>query len=217
MASRIFVLLLIAGFALTLSGCGRNRFVQEDDAQPAVIEPEIERREIRVADIDTENFEVGAFIGQMSVEDFGVNTVVGATFAYHMTEDFFVELAAGRSETEETSFERLSGAAQLLTDAERVLTYYNVSLGYNVLPGEGFFGESRAFNTSLFVIGGVGKTNFAGDNRFTLNIGLGLRLMPRDWLAVHLDIRDHIFDIDLLGQEKTSHNFEATVGVTFFF
>ena len=217
MASRIFVLLLITGFVLTLTGCGRNRLVQEDDAQPAVIEPEVERREIRVADIDTENFEVGAFIGQMSVEDFGVNTVVGATFAYHMTEDFFVELAAGRSETEETSFERLSGAAQLLTDAERVLTYYNVSLGYNVLPGEGFFGESRAFNTSLFVIGGVGKTNFAGDNRFTLNIGLGLRLMPRDWLAVHLDIRDHIFDIDLLGQEKTSHNFEATVGVTFFF
>jgi len=217
MASRIFVLLLIAGFVLTLTGCGRNRLVQEDDAQPAVIEPEVERREIRVADIDTENFEVGAFIGQMSVEDFGVNTVVGATFAYHMTEDFFVELAAGRSETEETSFERLSGAAQLLTDAERVLTYYNVSLGYNVLPGEGFFGETRAFNTALFVIGGVGKTNFAGDNRFTLNLGLGLRLMPRDWLAVHLDIRDHIFDIDLLGQEKTSHNFEATVGVTFFF
>ncbi len=217
MASRIFVFLLIAGFVLGLTGCGRNRLVQENDEQPAVIEPEVERREIRVADIDTENFEVGAFIGQMSVEDFGVNTVVGATFAYHMTEDFFVELAAGRSDTEETSFERLSGAAQLLTDAERELTYYNVSLGYNVLPGEGFFGETRAFNTSLYVIGGVGKTNFAGDNRFTLNLGLGLRLMPRDWVAVHLDIRDHIFDIDLLGQEKTSHNFEATVGVTFFF
>jgi outer membrane beta-barrel protein len=217
MASRIFVFLLIAGFVLGLTGCGRDRLVQADDEQPAVIEPEVERREIRVADIDTENFEVGAFIGQMSVEDFGVNTVVGATFAYHMTEDFFVELAAGRSDTEETSFERLSGAAQLLTDAERELTYYNVSLGYNVLPGEGFFGETRALNTSLYVIGGVGKTNFAGDNRFTLNLGLGLRLMPRDWVAVHLDIRDHIFDIDLLGQEKTSHNFEATVGVTFFF
>ena len=31
------------------------------------------------------------------------------------------------------------------------------------------------------------------------------------------DIRDHVFDIDLLGQEKTSHNLEATLGVTFFF
>ncbi len=217
MASRIFVLLLIAGFVLGLTGCGRDRLVQADDEQPAVIEPEVERREIRVADIDTENFEVGAFIGQMSVEDFGVNTVVGATFAYHMTEDFFVELSAGRVDTEETSFERLSGAAQLLTDADRELTYYNVSFGYNVLPGESFFGEGRALNTSLYAVGGVGKTNFAGDNRFTLSLGLGLRVMPRDWLAVHVDIRDHIFDIDLLGQAKTSHNFEAHAGVTFFF
>lgn len=218
MESRIFVLLLIAGFVLaTLTGCGTNRLVQQDDERPAVIEPEVERREISIADIDTENFEIGAFVGLMSVEDFGVSTVAGARFAYHMTEDFFVELSAGRVDTEETSFERLSGAAQLLTDADRELTYYNVSFGYNVLPGESFFGEGRALNTSLYAVGGVGKTNFAGDNRFTLSLGLGLRVMPRDWLAVHVDIRDHIFDIDLLGQAKTSHNFEAHAGVTFFF
>jgi len=218
MESRIFVLFLIAGAVLaTLSGCGTNQVVVQTDEQPAVIEPEVERRDIRIADIDTENFEVGAFIGQMSVEDFGVNTVVGARLAYHLTENFFTEVSIGKVDTEETSFERLSGAAQLLTDADRELTYYNVSLGYNILPGESFFGENRALNTSLYVIGGVGKTNFAGDDRFTLNLGLGLRVMPRDWFAIHADIRDHIFDIDLLGQEKTSHNFEAHFGATFFF
>ena len=218
MESRIFVLLLIAALVLvTLTGCGRNRLVQQDDERPAVIEPEVERRDISIADIDTENFEVGGFIGLISVEDFGVSTVVGVRLAYHMTENFFAELSAGRADTEETSFERLSGAAQLLTDEDRELTYYNVSFGYNVLPGESFFGEGRALNTSFYAIGGVGKTKFAGDNRFTLNFGLGLRLMPRDWLAVHADIRDHIFDIDLLGQTKTSHNLEAHVGVTFFF
>ena len=218
MESRIFVLFLIGGFVLaTLTGCGTNQVVRQNDEQPAVIEPEVERRDIRIADIDTENFEVGAFIGQMSVEDFGVNMVVGARLAYHLTEDLFTEVSIGRADTEETSFERLSGAAQLLTDADRELTYYNVSLGYNILPGESFFGENRALNTSLYVIGGVGKTNFAGDDRFTLNLGLGLRVMPRDWFAIHADIRDHVFDIDLLGQEKTSHNFEAHFGATFFF
>jgi outer membrane beta-barrel protein len=218
MESRIFVLLLTVGVALVgLSGCGSNQIVQQNDARPAVIEPEVERRNISVADIDTENFEVGAFVGQMSVEDFGVSTVVGARLAYHMTEDLFTEVSVGRVSAEETSFERLSGAAQLLTDQDRELTYYNVSVGYNLLPGESFFGENRALNTSFYVIGGVGKTDFAGDNRFTLNLGLGMRLMPRDWFAVHADIRDHIFDIDLLGQEKTSHNFEAHFGATFFF
>jgi len=219
MESRILVLFL--GLALgvgSLTGCARGRAtVAEDTSQPPVIEPDVARREIEVPKIDTEDFEVGILAGQISVEDFGVNTVMGARFAYHVTEGFFVELAAGKADTELTSFERLSGAAQLLTESEREYSYYNVSLGYNIFPGEHFIGKNRAMNTETYVIGGVGKTEFAGDDRFTINFGIGMRVMPLDWLAVHGDIRDHVFDIDLLGQEKTSHNLEATLGVTFFF
>jgi outer membrane beta-barrel protein len=216
MESRFLVLLLVA--LMCLGGCSRNRLLQaEDGQQPPVIEPEVDRREIDPANIDTEDFEIGIFAGQLSVEDFGVNTVAGARFAYHITEGFFAELTAGVSDTERTSFERLSGAAQLLTDSEREYSYYNLSLGYNIFPGESFVGRNRAINTAMYLIGGVGKTNFAGDDRFTVNLGLGVRLMPLDWLAIHADVRDHIFDIDLLGQEKTAHNLEATVGVTFFF
>jgi outer membrane beta-barrel protein len=219
MESRVLVLFLTLTLVVGgLTGCGRDRLVRADEAvQPPVIEPDVERREIDPPRIDTEDFEVGIFAGQLSVEDFGVNTVTGARFAYHVTEGFFVELAAGQAKTELTSFERLSGAAQLLTDSERDYSYYNVSLGYNVFPGESFIGRRRALNTAMYVIGGVGKTSFAGDDRFTINFGAGMRLMPLDWLAVHADIRDHVFDIDLLGQEKTSHNLEAHVGVTFFF
>ena len=219
MESRVLVLFL--GLALCaggLTGCARDRLVQADDStQPPVLEPDVARREIEVPKIDTEDFEVGITAGQISVEDFGVNTVMGGRFAYHVTEGFFVELAAGTADTELTSFERLSGAAQLLTEDEREYSYYNVSLGYNIFPGEHFIGKNRAMNTETYVIGGVGKTTFAGDDRFTINFGMGMRVMPLDWLAVHGDIRDHVFDIDLLGQEKSSHNLEATLGVTFFF
>ena len=219
MESRVLVLFLALTLAVgTLTGCGRDRLVRADDSgQPPVIEPDVARREIEPPKIDTEDFEVGVFVGQVSVEDFGVNTVAGARFAYHVTEGFFVELAAGQADTELTSFERLSGAAQLLTDSEREYSYYNVSVGYNIFPGESFVGSGRSLNMATYVIGGVGKTSFAGDDRFTVNFGMGMRLMPLDWLAVHGDIRDHVFDIDLLGQEKTSHNLEAHLGVTFFF
>ncbi len=128
-----------------------------------------------------------------------------------------MELAGGRTDTQATSFERLSGAAQLLTDSERDYSYYNVSMGYNILPGESFLGRNRALNSAFYLIGGVGKTTFAGDDRFTVNVGAGMRFLPLDWLAVHLDVRDHILDIDLLGEQKTSHNLEAHVGITFFF
>jgi outer membrane beta-barrel protein len=217
MESRL-LLLLLALAAASLTGCGRDQVVRGDEqVQAPVIEPDVDRREIKQAKIDTENFEVGIFAGPISVEDFGVNTVVGATFAYHITESFFLQLGAGKTDTEPTSFERLSGAAQLLTDSEREYKYYNLSLGYNIFPGEGFLGNDRAINTATYLIAGVGKTTFAGDDRFTLNLGLGLRVMPLDWLAVHAEFQDQIFDIDLLGEQKTTHNMQALLGVTFFF
>lgn len=217
MESRLLVLLLTI-LAMGLSACGRNRLVQADtEEEVPVIEPEVERRTIDPAEIDTEDFELGFFAGQMSVEDFGVNTVAGLRFAYHITEGFFVELTAGQTDTELTSFERLSGAAQLLTDPQRQYSYYNLSMGYNIFPGESFIGRNRALNTAFYLIGGVGKTKFAGDDRFTVSVGAGMRFLPLDWLAVHIDVRDHILDVDLLGQQKTTNNLEAHLGLTFFF
>ena len=187
------------------------------DAQQQVIQPKIERRTINIDKIDTEDFEIGVFAGLLSVEDFGSNMVLGARAAYHITENVFVEAAYAKSDTTETSYERLSGGAQLLTPDERQLTYYNVSLGYNLLPGEAFIGKNWAFNTALYVIGGVGNTSFAADDRFTINFGAGYRFLMTDWLAAHIDVRDHIFDIDLLGSAKTAHNLEISGGITVFF
>jgi outer membrane beta-barrel protein len=220
MESRVLILLLTKALVIaSVSGCARFRAAEEPPVadQAPVIEPELERREIEIAEIDTEDFELGLYAGLMSIEDFGVGTVLGARIAYHITERFFMETALGQTEGEETSFERLSGAAQLLTEDERTLSYYNLSLGYNLFPGEVYLSPERAFNSAIYLIGGVGSTEFAGDDRFTLNFGLGIRIVPRDWFAIHADIRDHIFDIDLLGQEKTVHNLEAHIGMTFFF
>ena len=214
-----FVLLLLAQAAVLagLTGCGRKLEKTEDASQPPVIEPDVARRDVKVANIDSENFEVGFSAGELSIEDFGVNSVTGLRFAYHISESFFLEGAGGRTTAGKTSFETLSGSAELLTDSQREYTYYDVSFGYNVLPGEGFIGKNHAWNTQTYLIGGVGKTTFGGDDRFTVNVGMGIRLIPLDWLAVHADVRDHIFDSDLLGTMKRTHNIELGVGLTFFF
>jgi outer membrane beta-barrel protein len=134
-----------------------------------------------------------------------------------VTESFFLEAAVGTSDADKTSFELLSGNVQLLTDDQREFTYYNLSLGYNVLPGEVFLGGSHAFNSQFYLIGGVGSTRFAGNDEYTVNFGAGYRLLFTDWLSLHLDVRDHMFDSDLLGQEKTTHNIEIHSGLTIFF
>jgi len=186
------------------------------ELEPLVVR-EPERREVDVDALDRENIEIGAFGGIMSVEDFGSNAVAGLRVAYHVTEDFFVEGVYGKTTLGQTSFERLSGGAQLLTDSQRDMTYYNVSVGYNVFPGESFLSSRWAFKGGLYVIAGVGSTDFAGDDRFTINAGVGYRLITTDWLAFHFDVRDHIFDTDLLGNQETKHNLELSGGLTLFF
>jgi outer membrane beta-barrel protein len=222
MESRICLFLLktacvAAAFSL-LQACSLLQRNEPDHAeQEPVIMPDLERRTITEADIDSEDFEAGIFVGVMSVEDFGSNVVYGARAAYHITEDFFTEAAIGRTDTDETSYETLSGGAQILSGSERELTYYNISLGYNLLPGEAFIGSGHAFNSALYVIAGIGNTEFANDSHFTINVGAGYRFLLNDWIALHVDFRDHIFDSDLLGNNKTTHNLEGTGGVTLFF
>lgn len=185
--------------------------------QEPIIQPEIERREITEDQIDTEDFELGVYVGIMSIEDFGSNTVVGLRLAYHVSEDFFIEMAYAQTTAGRTSAETISGGVQLLTDEQRELTYYNVSIGYNVLPGEAFVTKNLTLTNALYLITGVGNTDFAGDERFTFNFGAGYRLLATDWLAIHGDVRDHMFDIDITGEDKTTHNIEIHLGLTFFF
>ncbi len=226
MESRFRILFLIIAL-ISLSGCAatKNLFGFGDDEQPPptaeppgqVIEPEVARREIKEPKIDREDFEIGAFAGILAIEDFGSDLSYGLRFAYHLTEGFFVEATAGASRAGLTSYELLSGSAPLLSDSERDYYYYNLNLGYNIMPGEVFFGEGRAYNTNLYVVAGLGATRFAGDDRFTVNVGAGYRFLLTDSVALHIDFRDHLYDIDIFGEEKTVHNLEGHVGFTVFF
>ncbi|VAX12471.1 hypothetical protein MNBD_GAMMA24-1831 [hydrothermal vent metagenome] len=187
-----------------------------NDEKP-VIEPQIYRRQIDESKIDSENFEATAFSGLMSVEDFGVNTLIGARLAFHVTEGIFFEASIGQVKTSKTSYERLNGSVELLTPGQRVLSYYDLSVGYNLLPGEAFLTRTRAFNTAFYVIAGMGSTRFAGDDRYTINYGFGYRFLASDWLALHADVRNHVFDMELLGAKTSTNNLEMSMGLSVFF
>jgi len=188
-----------------------------DEAPPRVVEPEVARREVKVPKIRSSNVEVGLYYGELSIEDFGAHPVWGVTAAYHITEDFFFQAEYGNSKAGRTSFEVLGGNVQLLTEAERRFTYYDLSLGYNFLPGEAFLGRGVAMTSAFYLIGGFGGTDFAGDTKFTVNFGAGYRVVPIDWMAVHITVQDRVFQSSLLGTTKLTNNLEARLGVTVFF
>ncbi|MFT3907655.1 MAG: outer membrane beta-barrel domain-containing protein [Steroidobacteraceae bacterium] len=188
-----------------------------DNAAPRVIDPVVERRKIKVPKIDTENIEIGAYYGELSIEDFGASPYSGLRFRYHVTEDFFFEASLARATAGKTSFETLGGNIQLLTDDERKLTHYSLSLGYNFLPGEIFIGRNRAMTSTLYLLGGIGSVKFAGDQYFSINFGTGFQVLPTDWLALHIEMQDVVFNSDLLGVNKLKNNLQAQIGASVFF
>jgi len=187
------------------------------DSPLQVVNPEVERRDIRPAAIDREDFEVGTYVGLLSIQDFDADAVYGLRGAWHVTEDFFFEASYGMSQGDQTSFEELSGGAPLFEDTDRDYTFYNLSVGWNALPGENFVFGGRAMKSDLYLVLGAGSTDFLDDNWFTVNVGAGYRLLLNDWLAWRLDVRDHIFDRDTFGEDETTHNLELSTGLTVFF
>jgi len=213
--------LLLSGLAVAAVTAPPRAAAQEAPATatttPQVVEPRVQRREVNPPGLDTENFEAGAFVGTISIEDFGASVVYGGRLAYHFTEDVFAEATLGTAKAGKTSYEDLSGSAELLSDDDRQFTYYDLSVGWNALPGEVFLGGRRAMPSAVYFTLGAGSTRFGGDDHFTVALGAGLRVLANDWVAVHLDARDVAFESDLLGKDKLTHNLQFTFGLTAFF
>jgi outer membrane beta-barrel protein len=208
--------------AVTLPAQAADEKPAEDKADEAPLEgkqlltPKVKRNKIKIGKIDTENFELGPYAGLYSIEDFGTNLVVGARFAWHLSESFFFEGNYGQTKGGRSSAETLLNR-DFFTEEDRKLTYYNALFGYNFLPGEAFIGSNWAFVNALYLVAGAGNTNFGSEDRFTVVGGFGYRFLVTDWLATHIDFKDHIFQTDFFGEEKTTHNMEFHGGFTIFF
>jgi outer membrane beta-barrel protein len=224
LSSVLLAAALLSG--VLLSGCGWFHrgdkgpapvVAEGPQADPSVIEPQVTRREVKTPKIKAKDFEVGAYFGALSIEDFGTNPIYGVRLAYHVSEDIFLEAYLARSKAGLSSLEDVFPDITVISSSGRQFTYYDLDLGYNVLPGEIFLGRGRAFNNALYVTVGMGDVKFADQDQFALNFGVGDRILITQWLAMHLDVRDHVFESDLFGVTKNVHNIEATLGLTAFF
>jgi outer membrane beta-barrel protein len=188
-----------------------------NDDKDDIVSTQLERREILENILDSENFEFGIQLGQISVEDFESNLWISTHFAYHINEFFYAKALYGYSKAGVTSFEKLANVPPLLTDEQRELRYYGLNIGYNLLPGEVFLSKDIALNSVFSIELGGGSTEFAGNDQFTVNFTANYRLFLTDWLTWDIGMSDYIFDTNITGESKTTHNLNLTTGVAFYF
>lgn len=189
---------------------------EQKPANEQVIVPEVDRRDLKLPRIASKDIEVGAFAGTYATQNFGAAAVAGVRLGYHITEDVFVVGTYGASKASDDAFRQVLPGGVIADGAEK-LTYINLSAGYNLLPGEVFLGRNRAKASAVYVIGGVGTTKFNEQSRQTLNFGLGLRVYLGQRSALQVDMRDHVFSLDLLGKRQNTHNLELTAGFAYYF
>ena len=185
-------------------------------ASEPVVVPDVDRRGIRLPRFPSSDFEIGIFGGTYGTQNFGTHAAGGVRLGYHITEDFFVEGVYGITKVDDTLFRQILPGGIFPQQSEK-LSYYNLSVGYNVLPGEVFLFTRHAMPAALYVIAGVGSTKLDQQRRPTLNFGFGYRVFFNDHFAVQLDMRDHVFSLDLLGKRESTQNLELTAGISAFF
>ncbi len=203
--------------ALAQSGTSSAPATSTTPANEQVIVPQVDRRDVPLPRYASNDFAVSLFIGTYATANFGSSGVAGLRGGYHVTEDIFVEASYGRSTVSDKAFSQIYPNGGVLPERKSDLTYYNVVAGYNVLPGEVFFGRSNAKISQGYLVAGVGSTNFATQKRQTIVAGFGLRVIFNRWLSAQADVRDHVYSLDLLGKRQSTQNVEVTAGLTVFF
>jgi outer membrane beta-barrel protein len=207
-----------APLAIALAAVGIGALAQSSAPRnnDQVVIPQVDRRDIEKPKFPSNDFEVGLFTGTYATQNFGSSWVYGARIGYHITEDFFVEGVYAQTKVSDELFRQILPGGIFATEREK-LSYYNFSAGYNLFPGEIFIGGRRARPSQFYVVGGVGSTSFADQRKPTFNFGFGYRVYLADWAALQLDLRDHVFSLDLLGKRRSTQNVELTGGLTVYF
>ena len=208
--------------ALALAAAAMPAFAQSTQAPPTsppsepVVVPQVDRRDVRLPRYPSNDFELGLYTGAYATENFGTSWVYGARIGYHLTEDFFVQGVYAQTKVTDEAFRQILPGGIFESKTQK-LNYYNLSVGYNILPGEVFLFSSRARPSQFYIIGGVGSTKFVDQRKPTFNVGFGFKVFITDYASWQLDLRDHIFTLDLLGKSQSTQNVELTTGLSFYF
>lgn len=191
----------------------------QDDNSVSIIEPEEQNRKVDTAQIDTERFELGAYLGLLSVQNFNTNPVYGLSFSFHITDRWMAQLNYASSDFDQSNAEASRGDNfSAIVDRDRNVEYVNLLAGYKLLDGRSFLSANKKFDSSFYVLAGVGETDFAEVSDTSFTFGFSYRVVLTDYLTANVDIKDHLIKQEIdEGETESTHNNELTFGINALF
>ncbi len=171
--------------------------------------------QVMASDLDTEYFDIGIFTGIINIEDFNSELLYGISATFRASEDFFLQLNYLQADSNLSSYEQSQG--QLFSGDDRIFKHYDFLLGYNIFQGEFFSSGNRSNLSALYVVGGVGDTEFGGEGNFSYTLGVGYQVALKRRYIVRADMRDYFYESNLLLEGKDTHNIQFSIGLSYLF
>ena len=182
-----------------------------------VITPKKEITKVDSAQIDDEHFEIGVFVGSMSIEDFSTVVLVGASASYHINSRFMASLRYGQTSQARAYFERLNEDTNFVPEDEKDIRYIALEGSIKLLESRSFLGKRHKYNSRLYLDVGIESIDFIGESDIGLGLGFNYKVVLTDWLTSNLIFKDHIVKRELLGESRLTHNLEASLGFNVLF
>ena len=153
-----------------------------------------------------------AKVGSVPLYTFGV---FAFAYAYHMTEDFAVEATAGVTQLTSRGGPELERTFAVLENKPRRQLMFDAVLEYSLAHAKMRFGGSISHFDFILAAGGgvvdsVVSSGIAGTGGFGLKFFLGKAF------AFRLDLRDHVFQQQLLAEKLVVNDISATIGLSLF-
>jgi outer membrane beta-barrel protein len=153
-----------------------------------------------ISDINNEVFELGVFAGIVNIEDFGSELAPGLSLTFRASEDFFIQYNYLQADVALSAYE--NSQDPFFSGNDRTFTHYDLLIGYNIFQGEFFPSPAKAKLSALYVVAGVGDTEFGGESSFTYTLGLGYEVALTRHIGVHIDFRNYLYQSTLVSDEK---------------
>jgi outer membrane beta-barrel protein len=155
-------------------------------------------------DTNNEFFSLGVSFGVLNVEDFTSEFVPALSATFRASEDFFLQANYLRADISKSAYETTQSS--LFSGDDRRFTHYDFLFGYNLFQSEFYFASEETALANLYVVSGIGDTEFGGESSFTYTLGMGYEVAVSRHLGLYIDFRDYIYESTLVSDEERRVN-----------
>jgi outer membrane beta-barrel protein len=153
-----------------------------------------------------------AKVGSVPLYTFGIFALA---YGYHMTEDFAVEATAAVTQLTSKGGPELERTFAVLQNKPRRQLMFDAALVYSLAHAKMRFGGSIS-HFDFFLAAGGGVVDSVLSSGLAGTGGFGLKFFLGKAFAFRVDLRDSIFQQQLLSQKFVVNDISATLGLSLF-